>query len=1789
MESPGLAPRSQAPLPENWKPCKTTDTEEIYYFNFATGQSTWDHPCDECLPNRLLQPLKSDSKESFGLSSGTNDFKCDDLAKPLSRNSLGTVLGKKPPLPSSGTSVTTGDREAPSDFEERRDQLVHEHTEKLREIQDAHDNELDTLRKKLKAQLEDVQDSEEMKLKQLRREFDKKKNDLENQFDREENALQRSRKEQLKRLEAETDSTLSRKKQDLDREFKSETENLRLKHDAKQREIQKEFEREEGELTQKMKSLFGEKTEAVKVATELKSEVERLQSHQKNLEQDVTTIRSENEILVRDKNIVEHELKNAKRDVEELRHQISEANCSDVPTAAVQECAKCPTWEARVAALEAECTAAQNETEKVRKELETLKKESDARVAAVEKQTDELIATREQESVLKQEIAALRLQLASIDTESSELRTKCAALQSKLEASTPCEPSQPAENGQLDAIQSQLSTAQAEVVSAKSELSDLQDQHAVILTTNAQIKEQLMKESNERKVLREQLDSKIEEAAQHLTIEVEKYQQELQNLRQKCESESRAKKEQEGVCETLRKDIEALEEAKRKVDFELDQLKTDKNHLESVSSGVIRDTVFLIDHEKEVGQLRGRQSELEQELITVRTEKDILLCDKSSAESELNRVHQELERLRCQLSDVKRQDISPQECAQCLALESRITSLKSECVEAHSEVEKLQKELTATKLDSDSLTKAERESSNTALTILQQEKDNQESLLKSEIALLQEKLAATEAESKELKAKYQSLQSEKDTVDQRESTISTSASVAQEQLKALERQLVAAQAEVANTKVELSVLQNQHNTLLTSTTQLKDQLFKESQEKKTLREQLDAKADEISQRLAGATDKHQQQLLLLKQQLENEAKVRREREDACDSLRKEVHVLEQAKRKVDADLGQLESDKRHLESEKAMLALRLDEVNISRKREEKSVMSTEEALAEKKLEVEQLRASLKVVETDKEHLETRMKMLNQDFEQLLAKTHRVEAEYESERARCRQVEKERDAASQRQQSLVEELESSHRKLRSLAAEHTELQGQINKLKTSEQAATSKIDQLTQKIRQVEQQKERDDFAMKMKLQQAEVGHESITHAKDRADMQLQAREKDLAAAKDEVARKESEIESLQARIKSLLSDKEEVQAALLNANMANFASASANRESAKSIGASNDVMLVKLQLADANRNELELHLADISSQLENSTRRCALLETRCRDQSVEIESLHVEVASLRSASQKMHVSALESLALVERLEYEHKKRTLRSDFLSQLRGFQEREEQALARHKARLRAQYERHLEDLVAELEKVRQQRVEQEEALSAQMMQQIRQERDVKRIEAKRQVREELKQFEHDLHERKARDIEIISKAIEKEEYELGARLREVRQVARENELVKQMKSPGIEGESEIAAPASPGQLLNKISGRMQESERLSDGAREDYRSRKRPKTNNQLHNTKRSSRIGRDEKQSRKAYQKWKQRLQEEMDLLINARTLVANQRQGLLKQAHQLKASKSEWKRNSRSSDANPIQREVKRMLDENLANWSEGMRKLRKQEAWVKEREQKLEKVKRTGRGDGTLLFGDLTNLGGTCPVVVERLKRRLSYERGNNLSGSESDSDEDADEPHTDWSDYSGRSELASTLQKLERLEEELASDAGSFSEVLPQTSSDRFRGSDFHAVYQVPAPYMLQQEVPYRYPLASSSMLFAPRRAAITAGQDMRWVRSQRPPVGLRYVSSWHATAQDYPLSSDAASVGANLPAETDSRRPAASSTCTSRSFRAGRKAARRFSTRPRATRRGSRGCARS
>ncbi|XP_005104228.2 centrosomal protein of 164 kDa [Aplysia californica] len=43
-----------APLPEHWRPCQTP-TGDVYYFNFASGESIWDHPCDEFYKNMVSE------------------------------------------------------------------------------------------------------------------------------------------------------------------------------------------------------------------------------------------------------------------------------------------------------------------------------------------------------------------------------------------------------------------------------------------------------------------------------------------------------------------------------------------------------------------------------------------------------------------------------------------------------------------------------------------------------------------------------------------------------------------------------------------------------------------------------------------------------------------------------------------------------------------------------------------------------------------------------------------------------------------------------------------------------------------------------------------------------------------------------------------------------------------------------------------------------------------------------------------------------------------------------------------------------------------------------------------------------------------------------------------------------------------------------------------------------------------------------------------------------------------------------------------------------------------------------------------------------------------------------------------------------------------------------------------------------------------------------------------------------------------------------------------------------
>ncbi|RNA17857.1 hypothetical protein BpHYR1_047980 [Brachionus plicatilis] len=48
----------KAPLPKGWKAVHDPLQEELYYFNFETGESIWDHPCDKDYKNLVINERK---------------------------------------------------------------------------------------------------------------------------------------------------------------------------------------------------------------------------------------------------------------------------------------------------------------------------------------------------------------------------------------------------------------------------------------------------------------------------------------------------------------------------------------------------------------------------------------------------------------------------------------------------------------------------------------------------------------------------------------------------------------------------------------------------------------------------------------------------------------------------------------------------------------------------------------------------------------------------------------------------------------------------------------------------------------------------------------------------------------------------------------------------------------------------------------------------------------------------------------------------------------------------------------------------------------------------------------------------------------------------------------------------------------------------------------------------------------------------------------------------------------------------------------------------------------------------------------------------------------------------------------------------------------------------------------------------------------------------------------------------------------------------------------------------
>ncbi|GIL78355.1 hypothetical protein Vretimale_7702 [Volvox reticuliferus] len=81
----------KSPLPDGWKPCKTP-TGDIYYFNFNTGQSIWDHPCDEHY-RKVYQEEKAKLAAKARQSFGTTELRAGLLKRTGAETKVPSPLG----------------------------------------------------------------------------------------------------------------------------------------------------------------------------------------------------------------------------------------------------------------------------------------------------------------------------------------------------------------------------------------------------------------------------------------------------------------------------------------------------------------------------------------------------------------------------------------------------------------------------------------------------------------------------------------------------------------------------------------------------------------------------------------------------------------------------------------------------------------------------------------------------------------------------------------------------------------------------------------------------------------------------------------------------------------------------------------------------------------------------------------------------------------------------------------------------------------------------------------------------------------------------------------------------------------------------------------------------------------------------------------------------------------------------------------------------------------------------------------------------------------------------------------------------------------------------------------------------------------------------------------------------------------------------------------------------------------------------------------------------------------
>lgn len=1518
--------------------------------------------------------------------------------KPLSKPPLGGLLSKKPlPVAASASKTITKAAAAELDalgaeLEQKKKTMLDEQARQIKELETAYDRELEQLRKRLQEQSDELQEQEETKHRQKTRELEKKLRDLEDQFDRDENTLLRERREKLKRMECESETQLTQKRKDLDKEM----EKLRIQSDTKLRDLRAELDKQHEEV----KATLGEQASAAQIASVLHAEIDRLKTVQGQSEEKLTKLRTERDEIANRQISLEQKCAAAEQEQSKLAEQLTAAITShSTPTDLklyTGPCTECERLSAKIVEMTSEHEKAQ---ESAAGSSRTAIAEMDGTITQLKKELAELRATATEqnekidqneadkvlETSLRTEIQVLEVQLAAVNSDLLKAIERCKALEDEAAAVSTSVQTAPVasivQSEELNRLKHQHTQLEEEAASLKSEVAELQDRVAVLSKTNVQIKEQLVKESHENKNLREQLDESADQLSQGLakanealgrelrelqstyateTAAAVKLRREIQDVQASAATDRTALAELQVACDALRHEKHVLEQEKRSNDaeltrldrelkqneaergqlsrqiaelttsvvkqqeeseetnqalltkqkWELEQLRATVTNLESDKQHTV---ALLTQREQELDELSTKHHQLELEHESdrsrqkkVEAEKNGLLQRIASLTEENDGLRQRIRVMLTEIADAKAQITKSKLREQALA--DKVTQAAEDYQQIEARIKQLQDEAVQWTKD------------NRSRMAQLEQKTVQCSELRAENELLQEQLDETKTKLADMKARQAANVGDSAVISGGMEVSLLRNQVAECELKiegltheraqAVEKQrqtaqkLLEAESLARTTELERSRLAGDLQTSVLDMSRAKDRGDKKAQELEIMTASLRALENDH-------------------EALENT--LTRERNEKA-SVMAAKSALAISKRALEAELEQLRAQTQELEDMKRTSGFETQTLQSKLKRLEGDLARAQ--------------GEIGALKEEKDDLEMKRKLLAQEQSVLEAKVRALQTESNEHNARARDSEDDLSRTHDdcgRLESLVNELQLKWKRecdekevlSRQWSVAREELEANMAVLRR-------KLDASEAKWKDQETEISQGEFQGKLKLQQAESERDALLTHRERLETQVRAAEKELAAANDALQQEKTTAESLRIRLKNALSEKDELHGALLSANLA------AGRTGTALSGTSQEAMLVRLQLADVNKSELETHLAEVAAQLESANRRCATLESRCNDQAVEMEALHVQIASLRAANLKMHLSALETLPLVERLEYEHKKRTLRGDFLSQLRDFQEREDQALMRQKARLRAKYEKLVEDLLAELEQKKRTRLEHEDALLVQMQSQLREERETKRKQLTQTIREEINALERDLLAQRDQHVNVLTSAIRKEEEACSARLRESRQNSREEELIDAQRSATSRESSSAVLPSTPALRPAAVaplsipdwlevdsvdepvpvpSSSPRWNRRTSGAQNSRIREKKQHQQRKQQH---------KQQQQKEVNYRKWRQRVREESALLDKACLLVTKQRRELRKQAEKLKQEKQEWRQDAqttRHAAQNPILHQMKRMIQQ----------------------------------------------------------------------------------------------------------------------------------------------------------------------------------------------------------------------------------------------------------------------